>query len=338
MQTEPRPRFFDIADLVGISPVEGEYTEEDERKELQLFYDNVGQYHIPVWEGIVGGRVVFLPGSDVRAEMISEHFSQKQTHGAERGIKAYSGTIDDIPVLTIASGMGSGQTEIIALELMRAMVNKGGAIIRYGSMGALKPVPTVRVGDLLIAKWAVTADSSFAWMTDNEIARGARVEISVDVIQCLQNALDAAGFASGAYDAGCSSVTDFVRPESGVVYHTGGIHSKALLYAQEIGLGPRRKHFERMKRVFEQDPGLYGSEMETALLYTIARRMNYLMEKYEGRVPLLVGSLGFFIGDSEHPFHPDPEVRKTAERGLVSTVPYVARKLYDDVRLIQPRS
>ncbi|MFA6888318.1 MAG: hypothetical protein WC254_02370 [Candidatus Woesearchaeota archaeon] len=321
MDQEPRSRTYSVADIVGATPI-GIISEDDEQEELQRFYDRVGQNHIPCWEDIVGGRVVFLPGSDVRAKMISKFFSNTEVHGAERGIRAYTGTIDDIPVMTIASGMGSGQLEIIGTEVMRAMLNKGGAVIRYGSMGALKPVPIVKVADLLIAEWALGADSSFAWMTDEQIKGGARIETDISVIMSLQNALFEAGYSRSP------------RRGDSPVFHSGGIQSKALLYAQEIGVGPRGKYFERIKKIYEQIPDLYGSEMETALLYTIAARLNYLTEKYEGRRPILAGSINFFIGDSDHPFHPDAKVRRSAEKGLVKTVPYVARHMYNLVKEI----
>jgi len=317
---------YNIADIIGLTPFGEPYTEDDERNELQKIYDSVKQIHIPVWEDVVGGRVVFLPGSGARAQKISELFSHREVHGAERGIVAYTGTIDDIPVLTMASGMGSGQTEIIGLELMRAMRHKGGAIIRYGSVGALKPVPTVRVGDLLLAKWAFCADSSFAWMTDEQIASGNRVELDVGTIMYLEAALHDAGY-----------LWQTLNPEAALRYHEGGTQSKALLYAQEMCLGPRGRNFARLKRAYEAFPELDGTEMETALLYTIGNRLIYLVNKFESRTPFFVGSLNFFIGDSDNSFHPESAVREKAEQNLINTVPYVARHMYPAVKAIPPR-
>ncbi len=317
---------YPIRGLVGLVDIPS-FPESDE---LQRFYARVGQFHIPVWEDIVGGRVVFLPGSDARAEKISRLFSKREVHSAERGIIAYTGTIDKVPVLAMSSGIGSGQVEIIALELMRAMVEKGGAIIRYGSQGALKPLPLVQTGDILLATYAIPADSSFAYMTHQQLQQGDIPTMSQELHNGLVSALQECGYMQGDNTARTNTTPRF---------HIGGIHSKGLLYAQEIGVGPRAAHFEQVRSYLETIPNLFGSEMETALLYTMAAWVNYLTEKFEyGRKPILAGSLNFFIGDSDNPFHPDAVVRGIAETNLIDTVPYVARNAYAAVQRIEQKS
>lgn len=314
-----------ISGLVGLVNIPS-FPEHDE---LHRFYTRVGQFHIPVWEDIVGGRVVFLPGSNARAEKISRLFSKREVHGAERGIIAYTGTIDKVPVLAMSSGMGSGQIEIIALELMRAMVEKGGAIIRYGSQGALKPLPLVQTGDILLATYAIPADSSFAYMTHQQVQQNYIPTMSQELHTGLVSALQECGYMQGDNTARTDTIPRF---------HIGGIHSKGLLYAQEIGVGPRGVYFEEVRGYLETISDLFGSEMETALLYTIAGRLNYLIEKFEhGRRPILAGSLNFFIGDSDNPFHPDAVTRERAESNLIDTVPSVARNAYAAVQRIKQK-
>ncbi len=310
-----------IRELIGFCSVRAH----SEQRELERFYDRVGQNHIPFWEDVVGGRVIFLPGSDARAAKISELFYERQVHGAERGIHAYTGTIDGVDVGAIASGMGSGQTEIIALELMRAMVKDSGAIIRYGSQGALKQKPLVQTGDILLATHAIPADLSFAHMTHQQLHEGYVPEISPEFDSHLVSALQECGYVQGDNE----QRTDFVPR-----YHIGGIQSKGLLYAQEIGIGPRAHYFAHVKEHLESIPDLFGSEMETALLYTLAARLNFLLETCEQRRGILAGSLNFFIGDSDNPFHPDAAVRERAEQNLIDTVPYVARHAYAAVKQI----
>lgn len=314
-----------IADLIGFTNLEYKL---DEKEELQRYYNVIGQNHIPVWKEILEGRVVFFPGSDARAQKIAEQFSNWEKHGAERGITGYSGYLGDVPVFAIASGMGSGQVEIMQNELMRAMLAGAGVIIRYGSQGALKPLPTVKTGDLLLASFAVPADLSFMYMTDEQIQAGYMPEISPELLTPLAEALKDSGYLFGSENERRDNKDE--RPR----FHVGGIHSKGLLYAQEFCVGPRGAHFERVKQLLEKTPGIYGSEMETALMYTLAERLNYLLEKFEKRHSALVGSINFFIGDSEHPFHPDASVRQKAENNFVGTVTHVAKYAYKAMKKI----
>ena len=289
----------------------------NEEEELERFYGRIGQYHIPFWENEIKDRVVFFPGSVKRAEKIKKYFSDTIEHGAERGIVGYTGNIDNIPVCTIASGMGSGQVEIMMFELLRA---GAGAVIRYGSQGALKPF--VRTGDLLLAEYAIPADSSFAHMTDEQMKQRHLPRITPELLQPMITALEESGYIHGNEEK-----NDTQR------FYVGGIHSKGLLYAQEIGIGPRSGEYEVIKKMLEKRPGVIGSEMETSLMYTIAERLNYLLERHDqANKRVMVGSINFFIGDFEHPFHPDENVRRMAEEKMLSTVPNVARHAYEAVR------
>ncbi|MFH1285538.1 MAG: hypothetical protein ABIH99_03060 [Candidatus Micrarchaeota archaeon] len=323
--TAPNLR-LSIRELVSLKSGIKELPEEEQ---ITRFLGRVRGYHIPFTRegGEVENHVVFITGSTSRAKKISELFENVKMHKhKERGSVGYTGFIrwkgERVPVASIASGMGSGQIEIVVAELIAA---NPAAIIRYGSCGALKG--HLKVGDLVIATFAVPCDSSFAWMTDEEVKRFYAPTMNSELVGPISRGLRTSGYTREEDE----------RANGKPKYFFGGIQSKALLYAQEIGVGPRALHFWEVKKKLEDIPSLLASEMETALLYTMGRYYNGLIYKIEApqmarAKKILFGSVNFLIGDYSQPFVEDAKVKKKIENKLIKTVPNVAGEVYSVVR------
>ncbi|MBW2999647.1 hypothetical protein KY339_03155 [Candidatus Woesearchaeota archaeon] len=313
------PRLIGLEGILGAKKLPA-------KEQLKRIKERIESYHIPFSEADIANRVIFLPGSQKRAEKIRGFFTDSKEFSGERDIVGYSGIIKkdngDIPVAVIASGMGSGQIEIILWELIRA---GAGAVIRYGSCGALKPY--TKVGDLAVGIESVPSDSSFAYMTDEQIKSGFWPPASDELLFPITRGLEDSGYIN-------AHKSNVGQEKKG--FYVGAIHSKALLYAQEIGIGPRAHFFDALKKELEEHGEIIASEMETSLLFAVVHYYNSVLfsalsskKAYEKKV--LVSSINFFIGDINHPYELDPAKRKEAQEKLTATVPNIAKEVYREM-------
>ena len=103
-------------------------------------------------------KVVLMPGDPLRAEHLAMNYLEKARLVNEvRGMLAYTGTYDGVPVSVMGSGMGVPSMAIYAHELFEHYGVQ--AIIRTGTTGAL--APEVKLRDVIFAQAACT-DSNFA--------------------------------------------------------------------------------------------------------------------------------------------------------------------------------
>lgn len=101
-------------------------------------------------------ELVIMPGDPKRAERIAK----TRMEGARlvsdvRGIGAWTGTVDGVPVTAMASGMGVPSLSIYATELFTQYGVK--RIVRVGTCGGISP--KVKVSDVIIASAAHTNSS-----------------------------------------------------------------------------------------------------------------------------------------------------------------------------------
>ncbi len=103
-------------------------------------------------------KVVLMPGDPLRAKHVAENYLEDARLVNEvRGMLAFTGTYDGMPVSVMGSGMGVPSIAIYAHELFNHYGVQ--AIIRTGTTGAL--APEVKLRDVIFAQAACT-DSNFA--------------------------------------------------------------------------------------------------------------------------------------------------------------------------------
>lgn len=238
------------------------------------------------------GRYLLLPGSDGRARVIGERFSQCRVRPSERGHNLYLGTLDHqgmtIEVAAVASGMGTPSLDIIVQELFSLGVTR---FLRVGTAGSLQP-GRIRVGDLVTATAAVRDEGASR--------RYAPVEFP---------AVASAGMAAAVTKAaGELGLSDRLHP--------GIVHSKDSLFAREFGRGPmaaeNRRYMEQLAAC-----GVVASEMESSHLFVLASLFSQELAAAGRSVPggVLAGALLGIIGD-HGPFASPAEIGATVDRAI----------------------
>ena len=97
-----------------------------------------------------------VPGDPLRAKYVAEHFLEgAEQRNWERGMLGYTGTFNGKPVSVQATGMGCPSAAIVIEELAQLGVKR---ILRIGTCGGLQP--DMKLGDLIVAISAVSADST----------------------------------------------------------------------------------------------------------------------------------------------------------------------------------
>lgn len=112
-----------------------------------------------------------LPGDPGRALMLAQHLcEQPLMFNHNRGLWGYTGTAADGEPLTIQStGMGGPSAAIVLHELIELGVTRA---IRVGTCGALDP--TLRLGDLVVAREAIVADGTSAALGADRLTHADR--------------------------------------------------------------------------------------------------------------------------------------------------------------------
>jgi purine-nucleoside phosphorylase len=99
--------------------------------------------------------VVLLPGDPNRATRIAERFDggleQSREVNANRGLLAYTGTVDGVPVSVQTTAMGTPTTTIVMEELFNLGVT---TFIRVGTCGGFG---ALEIGDVVVAQAAASA-------------------------------------------------------------------------------------------------------------------------------------------------------------------------------------
>ena len=175
--------------------------------------------------------LVLMPGDPKRAERIAETFLTDAVKVSDvRGIGAFTGTWNGVPMSVMASGMGIPSISIYATELFRFFGVQ--RICRVGTCGGISS--KVKVRDVVIATTAHTNYTvSTILVPDVRLSLGASFDM-------LRGAVDAAR-------------------QSSVNVQVGPVYSSDFFYLA------RRDIVEGLDRL-----GTLGVEMEAAALYACA--------------------------------------------------------------------
>lgn len=112
-------------------------------------------YHLETRLGDIEAHCL-LVGSPERAEMIADKFFRhKGLIGNHRGLKSYTGSVNNIPMSVVTTGMGSASTAIVLPEAVYCGAKR---LIRVGSCSTLWPDP--KPGDSAICTGAVRFDGA----------------------------------------------------------------------------------------------------------------------------------------------------------------------------------
>ena len=190
------------------------------------------------------GRYVLLPGSDGRAKVISERFTDVTVRMSSRGHNVYLGTIEGhegkVDVAVVASGMGCPSLDIIVTECIKLGASR---FLRVGTAGSLQP-DVIRPPSLILATGAVRDEGTSRTYAPVEVPALA----SPEWIHALEKAAANLGLEDEVYE--------------------GPIHSKDSLFAREFGQGPmaeeNTRYMERLAAL-----GVLASEMEAAHLFVL---------------------------------------------------------------------
>lgn len=192
------------------------------------------RYHIGVKRGEVGGYVL-LPGDRDRVRRIAKHLRRARLVKENREYVSMTGTLEDVAVTVMSSGMGSPAVAIGVEELRTVGVH---TIIRVGTTGAIGPGP--RLGDSIIALGAVRSEGTSSSYVDLSYPAVA----DLDVVEALRRA----------------------AREAQAPHHVGIIESSDAYYAGDWLGEAALPHAEAMRRA-----GVLAIEMEASALFTVGR-------------------------------------------------------------------
>ncbi len=197
------------------------------------------QYHI----GLAPGEVaewVLLVGDPGRAERAAKLLDSVRLERRNREYVAVTGSLGNLEVTILGTGIGSDNTEIAIVELLRCQPRP--TLIRVGSCGSLKP--EVGLTELVISTGAVRLESTSLAFVEEGYPAFAHHEVVLALISAAE--------------------------ERGSKYHTGVTATAAGFYGwQGRTNGPLETRFpdmvERLQRM-----KVTNLEMETSTLFTLA--------------------------------------------------------------------
>ncbi len=232
------------------------------------------------------GRYILLPGSDGRAASIAEYFSDRFVKEHSRRHNFYAGTLsldgEPVDVAVVATGMGCPSVDIIVNELVRLGARR---LLRVGTAGSLQP-GRIPIGSIVVASAAVRDEGT------------TRLYMPIEVPAIAAPEMVAA--ANRACEI-CGAKHRF----------TGIVHTKDSLYARELEAGPRVSENERFMEQLRSS-GALASEMETAMLFTLAQIYTQELRADGKTIEVEAGAVLGIIGD-ETAFGNDAQVAMTTD-------------------------
>jgi uridine phosphorylase len=252
-----------------------------------------------------GGRVVLLPGSPERAELIAQQFRDCRRFPSARALDVYVGTLNfpegDVDVAVVSTGMGCPSVNIVVSELLLMGVRR---FLRVGTAGSLQP-GYVRFADVVIATGAVRDEGASLAYAPLEIPALA----SFELVTALRRAAVRIGLA------------DYT--------HLGLVHTKDSLYGREFGHGAmdlqNEQYLQTLKRL-----GILATEMEASHLFILGTSQKFIevgLGHPPNSAPCLVGSLLAIVGENS-PFSPDPQQHSVAIERAISIAFQGIRELH----------
>jgi uridine phosphorylase len=193
------------------------------------------QFHIRLRRGEVG-RYVLMPGDPGRVPLIASHLDGATEVANNREFLTYTGTLDDVKVSVMSTGIGSPSTAIAAEELIAIGAD---TLIRVGTAGSI--AKDLRTGDLVIAQASVRDEGTSPAYVPPIFPAIANLE----VVTALVDAANSAGYR----------------------YRAGIIRSSDSFYGD---VAPDTIPYHQYPMSIWQRSGVLASEMEASTLFVIA--------------------------------------------------------------------
>jgi len=249
------------------------------------------------------GRYILLPGSDGRAADIAAHFTARHVKEHSRRHNFYMGTIDvdgePADVAVVATGMGCPSVDIIVSELIHLGARR---LLRLGTAGSLQP-GRIPIGSIVIGTAAVRDEGTTRHYMPLEVpAVAAPAMVAAAKRACLV----------------CGAEKSF----------SGLVHTKDSLFARELEAGPLSAENDRFMHLL-QACGVLASEMETAMLFTLAQIYTHELMSSAETVEVEAGSVLGIIGD-ETAFGNDEQVATTTKLAVQVGLQTIAERARAD--------
>lgn len=200
----------------------------------------------------ISATAAILPGDPARVDAIAEYLTDVKREGFNREYKSITGTYKGRRILAISTGMGGPSTAICIEELADLGVRD---LIRIGSCGALQS--HLSLGELVLCDRAVCDDGT------------------------SQTYLDTFRYAAPELDEGWRNHTEAVRDEIAYAYadpYLLNVCREAVKkngFAYEIGAARSHDGLYLKRKAsldeFYSSRGVFGSDMETAALFAVAK-------------------------------------------------------------------
>ena len=230
------------------------------------------------------GRYVFVPGSDGRAQTISERFDNVTVKKHPRAHNIYFGTYKGIDVAAVSTGMGCPSVDIIMNELFALGVRR---FLRIGTTGTLQS--RINIGDIVVATSAVRDEHASNAYAPSEVPAVASFPLLQAISQVAEQFKEAV--------------------------HFGSVHCKASLHGRQLGMSPRQAENQAYMKMLA-DNGVLSTEMETGLMFILAAYFNQqLQAKNQGNV--YAGAVLAVAGAGSNFGNTDPEKVARAEAAAI---------------------
>jgi uridine phosphorylase len=212
------------------------------------------QYHIHLKKGDIG-RYVILPGDPGRVPKIASYFDDPKEIAFNREYRTFTGTIDNIPVAAVSTGIGCPSAAIAIEELIKVGAD---TFIRVGTAGSLQP--EVALGDLTISMSSVREEGTSRQYVPIQYPSTA----SFDVTLALKEAASNLGFKA----------------------HVGVTHCKDAFYTEgSEGDDLPLKEYNRQMWSAWYKANVLSTSMESAALFTVGA----IRRVHVGEVTAIIG-------------------------------------------------
>lgn len=202
------------------------------------------QFHLKI-TAEQAGKYVIMPGDPGRVPKIAELLDNPEHISTNREYVTYTGTLDNVPVSVVSTGIGGPSAAIAMEELIKCGCH---TFIRVGTCGGINL--KVQGGDLVIATSAVRGDGTSREYLPIEYPAAADFDVVTALVKSAEKQIQ--------------------NKKDGNTFHTGVVQSKDSFYGEtEPENMPVAPYLLNRWDSFVK-AGCLASEMEAATLFTVA--------------------------------------------------------------------
>ncbi|HMQ11261.1 MAG TPA: nucleoside phosphorylase [Oligoflexia bacterium] len=172
------------------------------------------EYHIDCKKGDLAEHII-LVGDPARSQKIAALFDNIHFETQHREYHSYTGSLNDIPISVMSTGIGPASMEIAVIEACQ--VTHAPTFIRCGSSGAI--LEHIKPGDLIISQASMRMEDTSQFFVPNAFPAVANYEVCKALeLQAqklkLSYHVGITASASGFYGAQGRSVEGLPQPQT----------------------------------------------------------------------------------------------------------------------------